>query len=813
MNEFNKLSDANNENLYWSLQQLKSETADLNLAIRKFDRSKLHSEKEIRSSLKVVSSRIGAIASDQKSSLFRDSEVAIPKLNSLKQAANDIEKIIDNQAQLNSKQFNVLSDLMDSIHPEIKLLALIGRQELAKNAANQKLSFTKSLKAAGGVFIAFILGLIGLLLTVDRMLTLSRKQDSNLLEASKRQKSIISASLDAIISANEAGEIIEYNESAENLFGWSRGEMIGTKMADTIIPKTYREAHNNGMTRYLKTRKPNVVGAGRIELSAVRKTGEEFPVELNITSVEIGESTEFIAYLRDISERKISEKTLVDAKERAERTDQAKSQFLSVMSHEMRTPLNGILGTLELLQTTKLTKTQARYVNAANTSGEILLEHINEALDITRIEMGNLELKHSVFSIEEVMKSVSKVLMPLADEKNLSFSIELDPSVNISYQGDPNRIRQILTNLIGNAIKFTKKGEISISVIGIHGPAESSLEFIVKDTGHGIEQENLERIFENFTSLAHSYGRQKRSDGLGLSIARKISRQMGGEITVSSEVGVGSTFTLQLPLVRSIKNSGSHVDLPEDATPIDTSKTRAILVVEDNDINRSILRDMLEKMGHLVTEASNGKKALSRVDEDLFDLILMDLSMPEIDGLEATKLIRDGDSANKNTVIIGLTAHIQEEYQQKAKDAGMQALFTKPIRIPTLQKVTSGEYHTAEFRPSGETLDIAAVSEMLSTIGEEKVKASVKRFNSELNEFADTIKRDKNIKDKKSFGEAIHKLRGAAAMLGMVKIEIELNEIEASIDNTKSLSKTGGELKKLNTLTQEQYLEFIEIKR
>ncbi|CAN0602888.1 unnamed protein product, partial [Ectocarpus sp. 12 AP-2014] len=215
------------------------------------------------------------------------------------------------------------------------------------------------------------------------------QRDAELNASTARLGSTVEASLDAIVTANEAGEIVEFNTSAESIFGWSRDEILGQTMDTTIIPHHHRAAHAAGMDRYLATHDPHVLDAGRVELSALRKSGEEFPVELNITSVQSATGELFIAYLRDISVRKINEQKLIDARDKAEAMDRAKSQFLAVMSHEMRTPLNGILGVLDLMRQTKLTKKQDHYARVASASGEILLEHVNEALDITRIELGS----------------------------------------------------------------------------------------------------------------------------------------------------------------------------------------------------------------------------------------------------------------------------------------------------------------------------------------------------------------------------------------------------------------------------------------
>ena len=249
------------------------------------------------------------------------------------------------------------------------------------------------------------------------------------------------------------------------------------------------------MAQSLELSNTNVVDGVRVELTAWRKNGEEFEVELNMTYVERNNDAIYMAYIRDISDRKVAEKILIEARDRAERTDKAKSQFLAVMSHEMRTPLAGIIGVMDLLKTTKLTKKQDHYVQIATSSGEIMLEHINEALDITRIEGGALNLSPQEFNLPDLVRSLVEILKPLANEKELNLDLQIDNKIKTNFMGDSLRIRQILTNLLGNSIKFTDKGSIKFVISYSHGSDASKLKFKITDTGVGIAPENHEEDF------------------------------------------------------------------------------------------------------------------------------------------------------------------------------------------------------------------------------------------------------------------------------------------------------------------------------
>ena len=295
-------------------------------------------------------------------------------------------------------------------------------------------------------------------------------------------------------------------------------------MEEVIFPKGLSAAYKNAINRSLETDEQKSDGDSRVELSALRKSGEEFFVELSMTFVERNDRAIFMAYIRDISDRKLIEQTLTNARDQAERTDKAKSWFLTVMSHEMRTPLAGIISVMDLLKTTKLTKKQDHYRQIVMSSSEVLLEHINEALDITRVECGELQFSIQNFSLPTLATSLVDVLEPLAVEKKVDLRLQIDDNARCNFMGDVNRIRQILTNLVGNSIKFTDDGYINLAISGTENDGIVYLKFKVTDTGAGIAPENQENIFEDFVALSFGDSRQRRGDGLGLSISRKIAR-------------------------------------------------------------------------------------------------------------------------------------------------------------------------------------------------------------------------------------------------------------------------------------------------
>ncbi|MEL6522348.1 MAG: ATP-binding protein [Pseudomonadota bacterium] len=618
-----------------------------------------------------------------------------------------------------------------------------------------------------------IAGLTVVLIYLDRLVAKAQRQDAAIRATTDRLASTVAASLDGIVTADEKGEIVGYNDAAEHIFGWTRDEILGRKLDDTLVPQAHRAAHGQGMARYLSTREPHVIDAGRLELSALRKTGEEFPVEMNITSTSQDGRELFIAYLRDISERKINERKLIDARDQAERTDRAKSQFLAVTSHEMRTPLNGILGVLDLLRTTELDEKQTKFVKVAAASGEILLEHVNEALDITRIETGAMSLTIRPFAMHEIVSRIVDVLQPLASEKGLRLDYKIEPAMDGGFVGDSGRISQILTNLLGNAIKFTDSGHIALEVTGIHGVEATALEISVKDTGAGIPAERVDDIFEDFVVLAQSEGRQDRGDGLGLSISRKVARLMGGDLTVQSELGKGSEFTLKLTLERD----DIEVEKPAEPRTLPHDRPKTVLIVEDNAINRSVLREMLVGFDHSVEEAENGLEGVKAASKKVYDVIFMDISMPFMDGIEATKRIRQDPGPNQRSFILGLTAHGQEEYRMKAEASGMDAFMTKPLRLSALKQMMSGiaPAVSAEIGQAG-LIDEEVVRDLNAVLGSEKAKSTADRFRKELSESISDLRNRSCEEEAPIISESLHKMRGAAVLLGLTMLAEKIDQ-------------------------------------
>ena len=486
---------------------------------------------------------------------------------------------------------------------------------------------------------------------------------------------------------------------------------------------------------------------------------------------------------------------LLRAKNEAERASQLKTNFLAVMSHEMRTPLNGVLGVLDLLRQTRLGDSQKHYVDVAIASGEVLLRHVNDVLDITKIEAGQISFDKKALDLEKLVEGVIEISRPAAEANGTSILAHVALPAH-RVEGDPHRIRQILLNLIGNATKFTQGGLITVKVNAVDTVAASDMvEFAVEDTGIGILPEDQERIFEDFVSLDTSYDRTVSGTGLGLSICKRLVAAMGGEIGVEGARTGGSRFWFRLPLRRAddglqseqVAQEKTFVSPSTKLLPNVAGRLLDILLVEDNDTNRMVARDMLEAAGHSITEARDGAEAIEAAEARSFDFILMDISMPRVDGISATRAIRSNSGVNRETPIIGLTAHAMEEEQRRFFDAGMQGCLIKPLRTETLNSVLG-------FRPSCERrandnpgpssqaddktfLDGKTLEEMAATLTAEVFDRTICRVHDEI--AAETPKIiGATDGDWNELAATAHKLAGSVTLVGARRLYEVLAQIE-----------------------------------
>ncbi|MDD1783941.1 PAS domain S-box protein [Enterovibrio sp. ZSDZ35] len=482
---------------------------------------------------------------------------------------------------------------------------------------------------------------------------------------------------DAMFISDSKGHIIRTNPAFTAVTGYKREEVEGAK------PRTLSANPEDSTFHKLIWSDLLEKGVWNGELPLRHKNGHELTVRMSMTAVmgEDGLLSHYVAHFFDLTEQKHYEAVLRQAHKEAEQASESKGRFLAAMSHEIRTPMNGVLGVLGLLKETQLTPDQGMLVKTARDSGELLLAIINDILDFSKMEAGKLSLENSPFDIYALINQTAEILRPNAEGKGLSLCADIDENTPQYLIGDGDRIRQIVLNFLSNAIKHTSTGNITIALRCLSKSAtRSTIVFEVQDTGIGIDTEHLKTIFDEFTMVENTYDRTHEGSGLGLTICKQLVDLMGGEISVKSEVGIGSTFrvevTLKLAEKQDVMITNGEITLDSQNT---VSSNLRILMAEDNPANQIVLRTMLEMSGLSVDIASNGKEAVEAVKNIPYDIVLMDISMPEMDGITATKVIRQLDSPAKDVVIVALTAHAIRGDKEHFLSSGMNDFVSKPF--------------------------------------------------------------------------------------------------------------------------------------
>ncbi|MDD2760566.1 MAG: PAS domain S-box protein, partial [Methylomonas sp.] len=502
--------------------------------------------------------------------------------------------------------------------------------------------------------------------------------------ATAEVQAIVKTAVNGVISIDETGAIRVFNPAAEKLFGWKAEDIVG-KNVSILMPEPYASEHDAFIRRFLQTHQAKILGIER-ETVAKRQDGSVFPVSLAVGHGLLSEGRHiFVAFIADITQQKRAEQELRLAKEAAEAAAKAKANFLANMSHEIRTPMNTVIGFAEVaLQKDDLPADTREHIRTILASGRHLLNVINDILDFSKIEAGKVELESVCFNLPFAVRETLQAIGLRASEKGLKIELSIAPELPQFYSGDPNRLRQVILNLVGNAVKFTESGTISVAIEKAEG--DEMLHFAISDTGIGMTQEQTEKIFDSFSQADSTTSRRFGGTGLGTTISKQIVEMMGGRIWVESELGLGSTFhfTVRLPKT-SRQEDCLYQDQVQAIRHYVSPRCFNVLLAEDIAANAALARLRLEQQGHTVTWVKNGLEAVEAFKQGGFDLILMDLQMPVLDGIDATKQIRqleqDGDG---RIPILALTASVLKHEKDQCTDAGMDAIIGKPINIDEL---------------------------------------------------------------------------------------------------------------------------------
>lgn len=777
----NQLRAAPADNLTWTLSQVEVDVLlllDETLLTRQ---SRTTDVTTIRRRFDNLYSRTSTLRDAPVFARMRLDDAFDSQLSTLERCLNKLAQIIDGSDQELSNNLDQLINELTRVREEAHQIALTGIGLRSQFADAERASFGGLLLGTAIVSLALILFLGFLLITILRQYRLHQEASDAVGHANARIKSSFDVSLDAIIVANDKGLILEFNEAAETVFGFSASEAVGADMSQLIIPHHLRAAHLAGMKRFNETREPHLVGQGRIEITALRKSGEEFPVEISIGMASDHRGMIFISYLRDITKRLADEKELKTARDEALAAETAKSNFLAVMSHEMRTPLNGIFGTLELLGNSKVTKKQRSYLDIAKRSGDILLHHVNDVLDISRMDAGKMELVEDSIDLQQFFEDVVTTNETTADAQNNALELRLDDLPQVSVVMDERRMRQIVYNLLSNALKFTNNGTVTIHVsTETQTDGQHVLSLVITDNGIGIRPEDQKLVFDRFYTQEQSYDRFASGAGLGLTICKNLVEMMGGTIALISTVGLGTTFTLALPFQISDEKRPT-ASAKTKLSDISSLQGQEILLVEDNEINRLIVHEMLKSNGIIVHEAHNGQEAVELAQSQKYAAILMDVSMPVMNGMDATRIIRSASGPNQKTRILGLTAHALAEEQARFIASGMDDCLDKPVSQTTLLNALVTATITSETtaqKTARDLIDPATFEGLEQILAPERLKKLLTDFDLEISNLLQSFALMQNAEDMDALATNTHKSVGSASMIGAHSFQQELRALE-----------------------------------
>ena len=782
-------SSARNGNISWNLAQVEVDHIQLVSALRALSPDAPDRLRDVRLRFDGVYNRVNTLQHSPSYQSALDVTDAATHLGHIYTELRSLIPVIDADNQTLMAQRDTLLDAVTALSPDVRALSVEGIFIDATRSVTERKALTSKLMHLAFLSLLLVTTLLCMMLLLWRLYLRYRTRAIESRTTLNRLSTILNTSKDAVIVFREDGRIVDTNNTARDLFG------LGTHVGlDPSRPVNIADilSHQNDQG-------DDIPMAGKIFIDACRgdamgpnplrarlHDGQFVPVEVSANLATRSDDEVCVCFLRDISDRLAADAEIQSARDKAFEVERAKTKFLARISHEMRTPLHGIIGSLDLLTDTPLRPDQSRYAEVMKSSAQVLLAQIDDAMGVSRSGGPQLDLSLMPFDLDRLLEDLVLSQKPEAHARGTELGLTQDSTGFGIVCGDPDRVHQVLLNLVSNAVKYTENGQVSLLAHRLtdDDTPNDVIEFQIVDTGIGIAQSDISRIFDDYVRLSHAGQDTVEGSGLGLGIARNLVTLMGGEIGAESFEGEGSLFWVRLPLPASPDTVG---DPGETAHPIvpHEGHSQSVLLVEDNATNRFVLGQMLVSDGHNVKLASCGLDGVAMATARPYDLIIMDVNMPDINGIEATRRIRTALGPDHIPRIAALTAYFSEMDRTAMAAAGIDEVWTKPLKLADMRALLNGvgaRSQAPQMAPDTAAKDrpdivTDALSELRTSVPLKRLTAFVEQFASEAQMLVESVGTTPALTDD-TFAQKLHKLAGSAAVLGAVRAQALLAQAE-----------------------------------
>ncbi len=770
------LRSADTDTVQWTLSQVEIEYLDFLLTLERARSSDNVNLATVRKDFDILYSRVGILHSGKLFASTREIEGFQNSVTDIRAFLDQSIIFIDGPDDALQVAIPELLTSANAQRPQIRSLFILGLEHFARQSDGQRSRVFATLTDLAFVSLTILIALGALSFYSMFANAQTQERGRALVRTNAHMQTILSTTREAIIVADATGAVVDLNTAAETTFGYTLDTVKGQSIGDLIVPPEHQDAHRAGLARMMRPGKNRLAGTERVRREAIRADGERIPIELAMQPAKGEDGDLIIVFARDISHQLEAEAQLRRARDQALTGEKAKANFLAVMSHEIRTPLNGLLGNLTLISKTQLDADQTTFTQNMEISGRQLMHHVNSILDIAKFESGKTAVTHSIFHLGQFLQEIVDSQSGHAGHNQTTIEWEwLGPGL-AWVKADQTILEQILLNLVGNAIKFTHAGRISIEVERLTPhDGDCNVELRIIDSGIGISQEDQVRIFEDFETGDSTYTRDSSGTGLGLGIARRMVQLLGGKIGVESTPGEGSVFWLRLPFL----------PVTEPPIPGKEERTKAadralsILVAEDIETNAFVARRLLERDGHIVTIVKDGLSAVARAKVEVFDVILMDISMPGMDGLQATQEIRNAPSPFCDVPILAFSANVLPAETNHFRASGMDGFIGKPLQLPELRRALQAVLDKSLTINSG-ALDTPPETAQ-DLLDQSEYDIFLGRFLAEGDALLDELAEDPLVTvGFESIASQCHQIRSTASLFGAADFATSLGNLETA---------------------------------